>query len=121
MIESREFCPERLKPDTLILEQMPDELMIFDPARNKAFCLNQTAAFVWENADGKTTVAELAQLMTRKAGKPVNERVVWYALKILAKDGLLVPAASELSVLPPSPPASCSKRSGWEQPPQSRW
>ena len=86
--------PQRLESDNLILEQLPDELMIFDPDRNKAFCLNQTAAFVWRHCDGKTTVSEMTELLREDWGKPVDEQVVWFALDLLAKDGLLAPSTA---------------------------
>jgi hypothetical protein len=91
MNHPREEKPQRLESDKLILEQLLDELMIFDPDRNKAFCLNQTAAFVWRHCDGKTTVSEMTELLRRDWGKPVDERVIWFALDILSKDGLLAP------------------------------
>jgi hypothetical protein len=84
--------PLRLESDKLILEQLPDELMIFDPDRNKAFCLNQTAAFVWRHCDGETTVSEMTELLSADWGKPVDAQVIWFALDILAKDGLLEPS-----------------------------
>jgi hypothetical protein len=84
--------PQRLESDNLILEQMPDELMIFDPDRNKAFCLNQTAAFVWRHCDGKTTVSEMTERLGEDWGKPVDEQVIWFALDLLRKDGLLAPS-----------------------------
>ena len=88
-----EETPLRLKSDKLILEQLPDELMIFDPDRNKAFCLNQTAAFVWRHCDGQTTVSEMTELLSEDWGKSVDEQVIRFALDILAKDGLLTPTA----------------------------
>ena len=86
--------PQRLESDNLILEQLPDELMIFDPDRNKAFCLNQTAAFVWRHCDGKTTIPEMTELLREDWGKPVDEQVVCFALDLLAKDGLLAPSTA---------------------------
>jgi len=84
-----EHKPQRLASSNLVLEQLPDELMIYDQKRNKAYCLNQTAAFVWQNADGNKTVSDLVELMTRELKKPVNEQVIWFALDVLSKDGLL--------------------------------
>lgn len=99
MIYTKEDRPERLQSAKLIVEELLDELMVYDPARNKAFCLNQTAAYVWKHADGKTTVNGIAAMMAQELGKPVNEQVVWYALDLLAKDGLLAP----VGVQPPVP------------------
>jgi hypothetical protein len=84
--------PQRLESENLILEQLPDELMIFDPDRNKAFCLNQTAAFVWRHCDGRTTVSEMTALLREDTGKPVDGEVIEFALDLLAKDGLLASA-----------------------------
>jgi len=56
---------------------------------NKAFCLNHTAAFVWQHADGETPVKQIAYLLQRKLKTPVDESVVWFTLEQLAKDGLL--------------------------------
>jgi hypothetical protein len=91
MIQSEERRPLRLQSDSLILEQLPNELMIYDREQNKAFCLNQTAAFVWNHADGKTNVVEMAKRLGQQSDKPVkeNEEVVWFAMEMLAKDGLL--------------------------------
>lgn len=86
--------PQRLESDNLILEQLPDELMIFDPDKNKAFCLNQTAAFIWRHCDGKTTVSEMTERLGEEWGKPVDERVIRFALGLLAKDGLVAPSTA---------------------------
>jgi hypothetical protein len=92
MTHVSEKTPLRLQSANLILEDVRDELMIYDPERNKAFCLNQTAAYVWRHADGKTTVAEMAKRMEEELKKPADEQVVLFALDVLFKDGLLAPA-----------------------------
>lgn len=91
-IYTKEDRPQRLNSAQLIVEEIHDETMVYDPARNKAFCLNQTAAFVWKHSDGKKTIAEIAEMMAKEISRPVNVEVVWYALDILAKDGLLAPS-----------------------------
>ncbi|HEV2273622.1 MAG TPA: PqqD family protein [Acidobacteriaceae bacterium] len=91
--------PLRLQSDKVIVEELPHELMIYDSARRKAFCLNQTAAFVWRLSDGTRTIAEIAALMGGDLGKPVDEHVVLFTLDALSQDGLL----SASTVLPPLP------------------
>jgi hypothetical protein len=105
MVDKKEDCPLRLQSEKLLIEELPSELMIFDPERRKAFCLNQTAAFVWKQADGKTPVAEMAKRLERHFGKPVNEQVVWFALDVLSKDGLLASAT-----IPPPAAAGVTRR-----------
>jgi hypothetical protein len=82
------------------LDQLQHELMIYDPEQNKAFCLNHTAAFVWNRADGKTTVAEMAKSLGQHSDRPMheNEKLVGFALEVLAKNGLLVSS----TVVPPA-------------------
>jgi hypothetical protein len=80
--------PKRLNSN-LVLEDLADELMIYDERRKRAFCLNQIAAFVWRNSDGEKTVSDLAELMGQQLNAPVNEQAIWLALVNLTKDGLL--------------------------------
>jgi hypothetical protein len=84
----------RARTDELIVRQLPDETLVYDLARDKAHCLNKTAALVWRHCDGRTSVAELARLLARDANAPADERVVWLALKQLNRDHLLVADAS---------------------------
>lgn len=92
MIYTKEDRPLRLDAGQLIVEDLLDETIVYDPARNKGFCLNQTAAYVWKHSDGKKTIAEIAELMAKELSRPVNNQVVGYALDILTKDGLLSPS-----------------------------
>lgn len=84
-----EGTPQRLTAANLVIEELPEELMIYDPNRKKAFCLNQTAALVWKQANGSRTVEEIADLMAKQTGSPVSGEMVRYSLDVLAKDGLL--------------------------------
>src|SRR5258708_24865412 len=73
----------------LATEQVADELLVYDLERDKAFCLNHTAALVWKHCDGRTSPAEIAKRLKKKMGAPVDEKVVWYALDQLGRDRLL--------------------------------
>ena len=98
MTPPKETKPKSLKRDQLVVEELGTELMIYDQKRNRAFCLNQKAAFVWQRCDGQTTVAAIAAKMEQALGEPVDEKVVEFALQSLAQDGLLQPADSLLVV-----------------------
>jgi hypothetical protein len=37
----------------LVIQDMPDEVLVYDLDTNKAHCLNKSAAFVWRSCDGK--------------------------------------------------------------------
>jgi Coenzyme PQQ synthesis protein D (PqqD) len=88
---SAEVKPKSLSRDQLIVEELGDELMIYDQKRNKAFCLNQKAALVFQYCDGKTSVAGIAARLAEKLGEPVGEKVVQFALHNLTQDRLLEP------------------------------
>lgn len=77
------------RQNDLVVQELPEEVLVYDLKKHKAFCLNQTAAFVWRHADGETTVEQIAYLLQKKLRTPVDESVVWFALEQLAKDGLL--------------------------------
>lgn len=73
----------------LVVQELPDEVMVYDLKRHKAHCLNKTAALVWNHCDGQTSVAALTELLRQEAGSAVDEDVVWYALEKLSKAELL--------------------------------
>lgn len=89
MNSALETMPKSLKSDRLVVEELGTELMVYDQARNQAFCLNQTAAFVWQHCDGQSTIKDIATKMEQSLKKPIDESIVSFALQSLSKDGLL--------------------------------
>ncbi len=79
----------RARQEDLVVQEMPDEVLVYDLKQHKAHCLNRTAAFVWNHCDGYTTVTEMAALMEKEWGEPVGEDAVWLALKQLSRADLL--------------------------------
>jgi hypothetical protein len=77
------------RKEGLIVQHMPDEVLVYDLDRHKAHCLNQTAAFVWQHCDGQTDVAQLALRLSKEFKAEVGEEVVYLALDQLGKDHLL--------------------------------
>jgi hypothetical protein len=88
MSNRKTYIPQARSEDVIVTE-LDDEILIYDKARDKAHCLNSTAARVWKLANGKRTVAEIAARMEKELHSPMDERVVWYALDKLEKDHLL--------------------------------
>lgn len=79
-----------LKRETSVLvENVENEILIYDLENAQANCLNQTAALVWEYADGKSSASQIAKRVSAKLGVPVSEQVVWYALDQLQHKNLL--------------------------------
>ncbi len=77
------------RKESLLVEELSDETLVYDLERHKAHCLNPTAAFVWRHCDGQTSVGELARLLEDELGIPANEEVVWLALDRLERVHLL--------------------------------
>lgn len=77
------------RKEGLVVEELPDEVLIYDEDRNKAHCLNQTAALIWKYCDGQTSVEGVASLLERELKTPVKEEVIWFALDQLGKYHLL--------------------------------
>ena len=59
------MLPCRREKD-LIVRQLSDETLVYDLKRDKAHCLNPTAAAVWRHCDGRTSVSQLAALLRRE-------------------------------------------------------
>lgn len=74
---------------SLIVQELPDETLVYDQQTDKAHCLNATAAFVWKHCDGQTSVHEIARLLKAELRTPADEEIVWLALDRLEKSKLL--------------------------------
>ena len=88
MDTTRALMP-RARQDELVVEELPDEILVYDLKRHKSLCLNPTAALVWRRCDGRTSVAEVAALLEEQWGAPTDEAVVWMALDRLGRAHLL--------------------------------
>ena len=81
----------------LVIQEISDELVIYDLKRNKVHTLNPTAAWVWQHCDGKTSHAELASRLQAHLDTPHADDILWLSLDRLEKAHLLetenVPAA----------------------------
>ena len=73
----------------LVIQELPDEVLIYDLNRDRAHCLNQAAAFVWKQCDGRTTVAEALARFEEEFGVDADEAMIWLALDQLEKFDLL--------------------------------
>ncbi len=88
------------RKDNLIVRELPDETLVYDLDNNKAHCLNQTAARIWQHCDGQTSISELAAHLTPDGvATAAHEQVVWLALKQLTKDHLLATAIAPPAAL----------------------
>jgi hypothetical protein len=75
--------------DGLVVQELPDELLVYDLDRHRAHSLNRTAAWLWQHCDGKTSVAEMAAQWHEELDLPQDEQLVALALNRLARTRLL--------------------------------
>jgi hypothetical protein len=77
------------RKEGLVIEELPDEVLVYDLERDRAHCLNETAAFVWQRCDGRTSTSQMADSLAKKVNASVDERVVWLAIDQLSRNHLL--------------------------------
>lgn len=75
--------------DRLVVQELMDEVVIYDMDRHRSHCLSPTAASVWRQCDGKTSAAEMARRLRQEAGVTIDEKGVWLALSRLSRAHLL--------------------------------
>lgn len=77
------------RKDGLVVQEMPDEVLVYDLDDNKAFCLNPTAASIWKSCDGHRSVADIASALEGGRDREAKENIVWLALDQLREKGLI--------------------------------
>jgi hypothetical protein len=81
--------PHPKRADTVHVEQLGDELCIYDWQRRQVHALNATAAQVWQQCDGQTSPAQIAARLQAELGVPYAQELVWLSLARLEKAHLL--------------------------------
>ena len=89
MIKEREQYLPKARRERLLIEPLPDEILVYDLDRKKAHCLNETAALIWNHCDGKTSVDEMAIILGERSKSPADKDVVWLGLDRLQKARLI--------------------------------
>ena len=107
----------KARTEGLIVEELDDEVLVYDMDRDRAHCLNSTAALVWKLCDGRKSAGDLAREVHRtiqksnrknsqRAANPpsvqATEELVCLALDQLSRDHLLDKAtfaASSVSLI----------------------
>lgn len=77
------------KKDFIVVEESPNESLIYDSSKNKLHVLTPVATTVWKSCDGKTSVSEIAHKLKAELNNDLGEDVTWLALEELEKSGLL--------------------------------
>ena len=73
----------------LVVQEMPDEVLVYDLDMNRAHCLNSSAAAIWRACDGAHSVADIVREFESSGKGSVSEDFVWFALDQLQENDLL--------------------------------
>jgi hypothetical protein len=96
-MESMHQPVAQARAEGLVIQELPDEVLVYDLDRHRAHSLNRTAALVWRHCNGRTTVDQMAALLEHELAAPVGEEAIWIALQRLARAHLLSERAPVLS------------------------
>lgn len=77
------------RKENIVVQELEGEVLVYDLGNNKAFCLNETSAIVWEACDGNRSIPEISELVGKKLNSSANEELVWLALDQLKNEQLL--------------------------------
>lgn len=79
----------KARKNNLVVQDLDGETLIYDLTANRAVCLNETSALVWQNCDGVKTVADIGSVLSAKTNKKADEDLIWLALDQLKKENLI--------------------------------
>ena len=79
----------RMRAHGLVIDELPDEVLVYDLDSHEAHCLNRSAALVWRACDGQREPREIARKLTAELDAEFSEELVLLALNQLEKLHLL--------------------------------
>ncbi|MCB1023407.1 MAG: PqqD family protein [Acidobacteria bacterium] len=88
----------RSRDEDIVVQEVGDEILVYDLKTNRAHHLNQTISIVWKQSDGNTPLAEIARILSGKLNTRIEEDFVLMALAELKKIDLLDESAAETGI-----------------------
>jgi hypothetical protein len=79
----------RARESQLLVEQLDDELLVYDLAADRAHRLNETAAAIFRHADGSRSIADLVDMLSDEVGVLADKDLVLITLDSLAAASLI--------------------------------
>lgn len=83
------------RSNNLVIQELDQEVLIYDLETDKAHCLNQTTAIVWNSCNGKNSVTDIMDSLEKQTGNKVSENLVWLAIDLLNERNLLSEKTSQ--------------------------
>lgn len=78
--------------ENIVVQNSAYETLIYDLTINKAYLLNQTAAFIWNLCDGQHDLAQIQIKVSEHFKQSATKDLVWLAIDQLNKDNLMTNA-----------------------------
>ena len=60
-----------VKKENIVVQELDNEVLIYDLKDNKVFCLNAASAIIWQLCDGTKTVSEISQTAEKKLNSKI--------------------------------------------------
>lgn len=79
----------KIRTNEIVIQEIDNEILIYDLKTNKIYSLNETSSFVWKNCDGKQSAAEIVGKLNRRFKTEIDEDFIWLALDDLQRENLL--------------------------------
>lgn len=77
------------RKNDLVVQELDEEVLVYDLLSNKAMCLNRTSSLVWRNCDGVSDPDSIAAKVGTVLGTEVPGDVVLFAINELEKASLI--------------------------------
>ena len=58
----------------LLVEELGEEVIVYDRQRDVIYCLNSLAARVWYCCDGRNTIADIGRIIDQELDLPLHEQ-----------------------------------------------
>jgi hypothetical protein len=79
----------RARREGLEVQELVDEVLVYDLERHRAHGLNKLASLVWQHCDGKTKLSTVAGILGKELHIPADPELVRFVLARLSKAQLL--------------------------------
>jgi hypothetical protein len=79
----------KARTEQVLVQEVPNETLIYDLQKAKVHCLNRTSSLVWRHCDGKTSRAELTRIVEKEFAVTNADEIVALALEQLHRRNLV--------------------------------
>jgi hypothetical protein len=88
------------RTEHLLIQEMDQEILVYDEATNRAHCLDAQSAKIWRACDGTRTMEAIAAAVRTDPHQPLEVDTIRIGLDALGKAGLLQKESSSALRLP---------------------